>query len=128
MQLRLIAYLAVVLYPAGATLAQAQNTAEGKKLYASYCSTCHGDSGKGDGVAAASLPVKPADHTNGSVMNKMTDKFLTEIIAKGGNAVNKSGFMPAWGSSLNDKQIADIVTYIRSIANPPYRAEKAGEK
>jgi len=109
--------------------AQAQNAAEGKKLYASYCASCHGDSGKGDGVAARSLPAKPADHTNGTIMNQLTDKFLTDIITKGGSVVNKSGFMPAWGSSLNSKQISDIVAYVRSIANPAYnRAEKTGDK
>jgi mono/diheme cytochrome c family protein len=116
-----IALLAVPLYilaVGGAT--EAQNTADGKKLYATYCATCHGDNGKGDGVAAASLPVKPADHTNGAVMNKLSDEFLTDIISKGGSAVNKSGLMPAWGSSLNGKQVADIVAYIRSIASPPY--------
>src|SRR5438132_4784412 len=52
----------------------AQDQAEGKKLYATYCSTCHGDNGKGDGQASKSLPVKPADHTNGSIMNQLSDK------------------------------------------------------
>ena len=32
-----------------APASQAQNPAEGKKLYSSYCSTCHGETGKGDG-------------------------------------------------------------------------------
>jgi mono/diheme cytochrome c family protein len=110
--------------------AQAQSVAEGKSLYASYCSSCHGDQGKGDGVAARSLPVKPADHTNGAVMNQFSNKFLTDIIAKGGSAVSKSAFMPAWGNSLNNKQVSDIVAYLRSIANPPYKnkAEKTGVK
>jgi mono/diheme cytochrome c family protein len=103
--------------------------AEGKKLYSTYCSSCHGDSGKGDGVAARSLPVKPADHTNGTVMNQLTDKFITDIITRGGSAVSKSAFMPAWGNSLNDKQISDLVAYVRSIASPAYnRAEKTGNK
>jgi mono/diheme cytochrome c family protein len=107
---------------------QAQTVAEGKKLYASYCATCHGDNGKGDGVAARSLPVKPADHTNGAVMNQFSDKFLADIISKGGSAVNKSAFMPAWGSSLNNKQVLDIVAYLRSIATPPYKGDKTGAK
>ncbi len=72
----------------------AQNQAEGRKLYASYCSTCHGEKGKGDGMAAKSLPAKPADHTNGAIMNQMNDKFLVDVIAKGGSAVGKSSFMP----------------------------------
>ena len=103
---------------------QAQNAGEGKKLYANYCVTCHGDNAKGDGVASRSLPVKPADHTNGAVMNQLSDKFLKEIITKGGSAVGKSPFMPAWGSSLTDKQVLDIVAYLRSIVTPPYNPEK----
>jgi mono/diheme cytochrome c family protein len=104
----------------GAASGWAQNAAEGKKLYTTYCSTCHGESGKGDGVAGASLPVKPADHTNGAVMNKLNDKFLQDIISKGGGAVGKSTFMPSWGGALNDSQVRDVVAYIRSLANPPY--------
>jgi mono/diheme cytochrome c family protein len=105
----------------GAGSSWAQNAAEGKKLYASYCSTCHGETGKGDGTAAASLPAKPADHTNGAVMNQLSDKFLLEIISKGGGAAGKSTFMPSWGGSLNEKQIRDIVAYIRTLAVPPYK-------
>ncbi|HKY08717.1 MAG TPA: cytochrome c [Candidatus Binatia bacterium] len=101
--------------------AQAQNQAEGQKLYTAYCTSCHGDKGKGDGVAAGSLPVKPQDHTNGAVMNKMTDQALADVISKGGGATGKSSFMPAWGSSLNEKQVRDIVAYIRSLAVPPYK-------
>jgi mono/diheme cytochrome c family protein len=62
----------------------AQNEAEGKKLYTSYCAGCHGDKGKGDGPAANALPVKPANHSDGTVMNQLPDGFLIEIISKGG--------------------------------------------
>lgn len=98
----------------------AQNSSEGKKLYLTYCSSCHGETGKGDGPAAQSLPVKPANHTAGAVMNQFTDKFLTEIISKGGGSVGKSPMMPAWGGALKEGQVQDIVAYLRSIANPPY--------
>ena len=72
-------------------------------------------------MAAGSLPVKPSDHTNGAVMNPLSDQFLSEIIAKGGGAVGKSSFMPSWGASLNEKQIRDVVAYIRTLAIPPYK-------
>lgn len=123
--------LAVVLLLAGASPALAQNKAEGKKLYESYCSTCHGEKGKGNGPAAQSLPAKPADHTNGAIMNTLSDQFLVDIISKGGSAVGKSSFMPSWGSALNEKQIKDIVAHLRSIAEPPYKPEanaKSGAK
>jgi mono/diheme cytochrome c family protein len=99
--------------------AAAQDKAEGKKLYITYCSGCHGESGKGDGPAAASLPVKPTNHTDGAAMNQIPDKFLVEIISKGGQAVGKSSFMPAWGSQLKEKQIRDVIAHIRSLANTP---------
>jgi high-affinity iron transporter len=99
----------------------AQSVAEGKKLYAAYCSSCHGDTGKGDGPAARSLPAKPADHTSGATMNKLSDKFLIDIISKGGTAVGKSAFMPGWGGQLQEKQLLDLVAYVRSIANPSYK-------
>ncbi|TMA57144.1 MAG: cytochrome c [Deltaproteobacteria bacterium] len=102
----------------GAPMIWAQNPAEGKKLYTTYCSSCHGEQGKGDGTAAASLPVKPADHTNGAAMNKLNDKFLVDVITKGGSAVGKSSFMPSWGGALNEGQVKDVVAYIRSIAVP----------
>lgn len=110
--------LLVMLGAAGP--AWAQNPGDGKNLYMSYCATCHGDKGKGDGVAAASLPVKPRDHTNGAVMNSLTDQFLADIIAKGGGSLGKSTFMPSWRGSLDEKQIRDVVAYIRTLAVPPY--------
>ena len=111
-----------------AGLAYAQNQTDGKGLYTSYCSACHGDKGKGDGAAAKGLPAKPADHTNGAIMNQHSDKFLIEVISKGGSSLGKSVFMPAWGSSLNDKQIRDIVAYIRSIAIPANKTETTANK
>jgi mono/diheme cytochrome c family protein len=99
-----------------------QSQAEGQKLYATYCSGCHGDKGKGDGPAAKSLPVKPIDHTDGGVMNELSDKYLQEIISKGGAAVGKSAFMPGWGGQLNERQVRDIVAFMRSIADSPGKA------
>ena len=126
MRVRIVSLLVsgCFLYALGISTAQAQDAAEGKQLYVSYCSTCHGETGKGDGLVGRSLPVKPADHTNGTIMNPLSDQFLHDIIAKGGSAVGKSSFMPSWGSSLDEKQIRDLVAYLRSIADPPYNGAK----
>jgi hypothetical protein len=66
----------------------AQELADGKRMYQAYCSGCHGLSGKGDGPAAKTLPVKPADHTR-IEMNKYTDQYLVEVISTGGASVGR---------------------------------------
>ena len=108
----------VALTLAGSGWAQAQSAAEGQKLYTTYCSSCHGDKGRGDGAAGKALPVKPADHTDGKLMNSLSDEFLVNIIAKGGTAVGKSAFMPGWGGVLKENQLQDLIAYVRSIASP----------
>ena len=120
--MRRIIYFMSLAVVFATTAVYAQDKEEGKKLYVTYCSGCHGETGKGDGPGATSLPVKPANHTDGKIMNAMPDKTLFVIISKGGQAAGKSAFMPPWGGSLRDKQIQDIIAYLRSIANPPYKA------
>lgn len=117
---RRVLLLALIWAAFSIQIASAQDKAAGKKAYLTYCSACHGESGKGDGPSAVALATKPADHTDGNVMNKLSDKFLFDVISKGGSAVQKSSMMPAWGGALKEQEIRDIVAYIRSIAVPPY--------
>ena len=98
-----------------------QTSDAGKKLYLTYCTGCHGAGGKGDGPAARSLPVKPADHTNGAIMNRHSDEYLLAAISKGGAQVGRSPMMPAWGAVLKEKQIKDIIAYIRILGRSPDR-------
>jgi mono/diheme cytochrome c family protein len=55
-------------------------------------------------------------------MNQLNDKFLLDIISKGGSAVGKSPMMPGWGGQFKETQVRDILAYVRSIAVPPYKA------
>ncbi|MFA5539316.1 MAG: cytochrome c [Gemmobacter sp.] len=41
----------------------------GRALYGDYCAACHGDSGRGDGIAAPGLSVPPSDLTGLSAAN-----------------------------------------------------------
>ena len=43
-----------------ATATPAPGAVDGARVFATYCATCHGPGGKGDGVAAAGLNPKPA--------------------------------------------------------------------
>jgi mono/diheme cytochrome c family protein len=88
----------------------------GKRLYKENCTPCHGELGKGDGAGARSLPVKPADHTNGAAMSGRSDAFLRDVISKGGGAMGLSSFMPAWQGLFKDNEILDLVSYVRSLS------------
>src|SRR5436305_15116221 len=70
---------------------------ECKSLYTSYCTPCHGEKGRGDGVAAASLSTKPADHSSTYVQNQ-TDGALFWMITEGYNP------MPTYKQALSENQ------------------------
>ena len=94
---------------------------KGKEKYMENmrCSACHGDSGKGDGPAAIALNPKPRNYTDCAVMSKKSDGELFKVIKEGGPAVGLSPLMAPFGSQLNDKEVWDVVAFIRSIPNPP---------
>ena len=96
--------------------ARAADIAKGKSIFTSYCASCHGPTGKGDGPAAAGLNPKPRDLSNTKVMEKLTDKYLADVISKGGPALGKSALMPAWGGTLKSTDIKNIIAFIRSLS------------
>lgn len=96
--------------------AQAADLAKGKSTFTSFCASCHGPTGKGDGPAAAGLNPKPRDLSDPKVAGKLTDKYLTDIISKGGAALGKSGLMPPWGGSLKADDIKNVIAFINSLS------------
>jgi cytochrome c oxidase cbb3-type subunit III len=98
-----------------ALVASAADAEQGKKLYGQFCVSCHGQSGKGDGAAAAALNPKPRDHTDKELMGKMSDDDMLKVIKNGGASVGKSPLMPPWGAALKDDQIKDVIAYIRTL-------------
>src|SRR6266508_588967 len=90
----------------------------GKQMYGQYCASCHGDAGKGDGPGGASLAVKPQDLSVGAVMNPLPDGFLHRVIADGPQSVGLSALMPPFRPQLSDRQIGEIIAYVRTLAEP----------
>ena len=83
-------------------------TMEGKKLYVRYCVVCHGDKGKGDGVAGVNLNPRPADHTSAHVQS-MSDGALYWMITNGNPP------MPTYKAILKDNERWELVNYIREL-------------
>lgn len=112
--------LFLVLSVVGLSWAQG-DPQKGKALYARNCAACHGESGRGDGPAAATLPVKPRDHTDGKYMNQLGDDDLRKIVQEGGAAVGKSPVMPPWKAILKRQDLDHLIAFLRSIAQPLYK-------
>lgn len=103
---------AVVL---GALFMTSGALAGGAETYATTCATCHGDTGKGDGVAAAALDPKPADFTQAAFWTDRDDAHLAKVIKEGGAAVGKSPLMAPFGGALSDEQIKELVAYLKTL-------------
>lgn len=101
-----------------AMAAEKGDLAKGRAAYATYCATCHGDAGKGDGPGAAALNPKPRDLTDRAYMVKLNDQYLSDIVSKGGVALGKSPLMPPWGTALKPEDIRNVIAYVRSLSKP----------
>lgn len=97
--------IAPVVPPApAAPPAQSPDVRAGRALYVTHCAACHGQSGRGDGASAVGFATKPADLTDGRLMNVLPDEFLLSVIRRGGPAEGLSPGMPAFGGYLGEAQ------------------------
>jgi len=112
--IKVVSLLLLVMMLGGINSFAAGDSAKGKESYNQICAMCHGDTGKGDGVAAASLDPKPRDLSSGEYVSTLTDEHIFKVIKEGGESVGKSNLMPAWGAVLSDDKIWDVVAYLRA--------------
>jgi glucose/arabinose dehydrogenase/mono/diheme cytochrome c family protein len=80
----------------------------GKELYSTYCASCHGTEGRGDGALGAELPVKPANFHAEMVKNQKDGNIFWKL-AEG------RGAMPSFKTTLSDEKRWQLITYIRSM-------------
>jgi mono/diheme cytochrome c family protein len=101
----------------------------GEALFKTYCASCHGPAGKGDGVMAPHLRVRPADLT--LIARRRAGRFDADQIGKtvdGRQPVPSHGGreMPVWGDVFKSPSDADrekaaqariraLVDYLKSI-------------
>jgi mono/diheme cytochrome c family protein len=99
------------------------NASDGGEMYQSYCATCHGKTGRGDGPAATALKMRPADltqltktHPGGLSQKDFEDRVngMAMPLAHG------SSPMPVWGPvfrAIGNEQlrIYNLKKYIDSL-------------
>jgi mono/diheme cytochrome c family protein len=96
----------------------AADVSAGHDNFDGQCAKCHGELGRGDGPAGASLPVRPRDFTDCSRMSQESDERLFNTIKGGGASMGLSKEMPPWGEAFDDNEIKGLVAYVRQFCNP----------
>lgn len=101
----------------GVTLMAAQATAEsgnGRELFKTYCASCHGEMGRGDGPASQALRQRPPDLTQFSARNGgvFPAVKLARIIDGRDIVAHGNPEMPVWGNafrSSRERPAEDVV-------------------
>ncbi len=107
--------------------------AQGRAVYLSYCATCHGEQGRGDGPLGASLILPPSDLTR--IAERRGGSFRPGEVAahvdgRFENHAHGTASEPIWGRRLvsspaNPSPEVDVlIAYLESIqanaaAEPP---------
>jgi hypothetical protein len=102
----------------------------GEQMYASYCASCHGMDGRGQGKLAASLNARPTDLTLLSRTHggEFPESHLVTILRNGMESdAPSSKLMPTWGpvlykldssrgsATLQSLRIANLIGYIKTL-------------
>jgi ubiquinol-cytochrome c reductase cytochrome b subunit len=85
--------------------------ANGAKVFASNCASCHGAQGQGTPGAFPPLANNPVVTGDPNKVIGIVTGGLHGQISVGGMSYN--GQMPAWKGQLSNKDMADVITYIR---------------
>lgn len=88
------------------SLGKTSNELPGAGLYDNFCSSCHMENGNGRGMRAPALAGNP------SVISEDPASVI-HIVLEGEKALPGSLKMPAFGNKFSDRQVADVVNYIR---------------
>jgi len=103
----------------------------GEASYQSYCASCHGPDGEGEGILTEYLTVKPSDLT--AIAPGLDGEFpfdrIYQVIDGRGVPVHGGREMPVWGPAFmgmdetHDKKavkekIVELVYYLKSIQSP----------
>jgi copper transport protein len=87
--------------------ATADSIARGRMLFTQNCTVCHGEDGRGDGPAAKSLSIPPANLYQHIPYH--ADQFFFGVMSKG-----LAGVMPAFEGQISETDRWNILNYLRA--------------
>ncbi len=98
----------------------AQDADRGKVIYNKWCVGCHGESGAGDGEAAAFMLPRPRDFTFAIYQIRTTasgglptDDDMRRVIDNGMPGTT----MPGWRSKLSNSEREDVIGYLKTFSD-----------
>lgn len=117
--------VALVLVFAAATVARAADdfeakvkaadAAQGAKIFAQYCATCHGPTGLGDGPVGKTLNPPPRNFQEGKFKYGNTSKDHFDVITNGAASKGGSPLMAPWGKVIPEPDRIALVKYVESL-------------
>jgi mono/diheme cytochrome c family protein len=116
-----------LLLMSSAFSAGADNIDNGRQVYDTYCTACHGAGGQLDASSPVvqGLGVVPADFSDALFNSREPASDWRMVIEYGGHALGLAEQMSAQGEVLSDEQIDDVTAYLKSLADT--RAYPPGE-
>ena len=102
-----------------ATSAVAADIDNGRQVYDTYCTSCHGVGGQLDpsSPVVQGLGVTPADFSDPLFNSREPAADWKMVIKHGGHAMGLAEQMPAQGEALSDEQIGDVTAYLKSLVD-----------
>lgn len=95
------------------------DAAKGAQTFKQICAACHGERGKGDGVAAPGLNPKPTSFTESAMAERLTPEYVYRLVKDGGPPHGKSPQMVAMGAALTDEQLRNVCAFALTLVPPP---------
>ena len=90
----------------------------GKAHYEQFCIHCHGTAGHGDGANAYALDTLPRQFSQAGLFDVKPDSFICAVIESGGRAEGLSHAMPGFGGSMQQRQIRQVLSYLKTLSRP----------
>ncbi|MGK2927401.1 MAG: c-type cytochrome [Lysobacterales bacterium] len=110
-------FLALWLLSGAGGFAWADDLARGAEVYQVNCATCHGPAGApaADSELVKSLGVMPANFADALFNSREPASTWKMVIVHGGAAMGFSEMMPAFGATLSEQDIDNVLAYIKTL-------------
>jgi mono/diheme cytochrome c family protein len=106
-----------LLAAAAAHPANADDLQRGAEIFQSNCATCHGPAGSpdADSELVKSLGVVPANFSDALFNSREPASTWKVVITHGGPSMGFSEMMPAFGATLAEQDIDNVLAYIKTL-------------